>query len=432
MRILLMLALLAAATASAKDDLWLRFDFDGTLEPTGGFAKDDMQVTYLRPYEMVLPGNRLLAADAPRFEEDQGRRGLWLGKVATNLLPPGLADLSAPAAGEFAPLAGAKATAAESKDALFGSGMLHVEASNLYGGGVLLKFSLPGAALPDGRLLPFLFSFHVRGSGKVELRADVAGGQAEAPKSLALDGRWQRASLWLASSNAASAEARLVNRAGFACAFQLSGLKLEKKDRAYATVGPSGMAAAYGSDFTPSAWSKGQGPSAVPTNLAERIEVKWRGPEPSFPYAEGSVTAWIRPDFHRGDAEGHGVFARYYMIHSLLFEPYGQLGYFRGEDLVDKANNFGEVRVSRPEDLETGKWGFLAATWSDKAAMTRLYFNGRLLGEHPSHGDREEQANPSLVIGGWGDPLDGLLDTLAIYSRALSADEVRALFEGKR
>lgn len=432
MKTTLMLALLAVATASAKDDLWLKFDFDGTLEPTGGSAKDDMRVAYARPYELVLPGNRVLAADAPRFEEDRGRRGLWLGRVATNLLPPGLADLSAPAAGEVAPLGGAKAAAAGASEPLYGKGVLKVEASDLYGGGVALKFSLPGAALPDGRLVPFLFSLHARGSGKVELRADAAGGQAEAPKGLALDGRWQRASTWLASATPTTAEVRLVNRAGFACAFELGGLKLEKKDRVHATVAAGGLQAAYGSDFTPSAWSRGEGPSAAATNLADRLEVKWKGPEPSFPYAEGSVTAWVRPDFHRGDAEGHGVFARYYMIHSLLFEPYGQLGYYRGQDLVDKANNFGEVRASRPQEMERGQWVFLAATWSDQAAVTRLYFNGRLLGERPSHGEREEQANPSLVLGGWGDPLDGLLDALSIHSRALTADEVRALAERKK
>ncbi|MHC4504345.1 MAG: protein kinase domain-containing protein, partial [Planctomycetota bacterium] len=83
--------------------------------------------------------------------------------------------------------------------------------------------------------------------------------------------------------------------------------------------------------------------------------------------------------------------------------------------------------------LDVGTWYHVAATGDLKAGEVAFYVNGSQAGvtQRTSRTTIEDSAGP-LVIGASGnEKFNGLIDEVRIYDRALSGDEVKALFEGR-
>lgn len=103
-----------------------------------------------------------------------------------------------------------------------------------------------------------------------------------------------------------------------------------------------------------------------------------------------------------------------------------------------------------------GKWRHIAWTYDETTSKLLTYLDGQLLNLPASYTDRKNGANPlgpaifrnpsKFIIGGfqqhlgspWGNPdgwmlhYTGLLDQFRLYSKALTAAEVKALFDTKQ
>jgi len=71
-----------------------------------------------------------------------------------------------------------------------------------------------------------------------------------------------------------------------------------------------------------------------------------------------------------------------------------------------------------------GEWRHFAATYSAASGKLLLYVDGKLAMEHAVNGGRVRASKQGLQFGG---PFQGMLDEVALYDRALSADEVAGL-----
>ena len=82
--------------------------------------------------------------------------------------------------------------------------------------------------------------------------------------------------------------------------------------------------------------------------------------------------------------------------------------------------------------LKEGYWHMLTATWDGQVMV--MYLNGEKISENPNaiKGEIDDVSGGELLIGsGWnakGDTFRGHIDDVRIYNRALSAEEVKALY----
>ncbi|MHA2142931.1 MAG: LamG domain-containing protein [Candidatus Thorarchaeota archaeon] len=74
--------------------------------------------------------------------------------------------------------------------------------------------------------------------------------------------------------------------------------------------------------------------------------------------------------------------------------------------------------------LEEGVWHHVAGTY-DGSEM-RLYLDGEFLGSHEVSGTVFNW--PGVHLSWWGEALDGLIDEVGIYNRALSPEEINAIY----
>ena len=125
------------------------------------------------------------------------------------------------------------------------------------------------------------------------------------------------------------------------------------------------------------------------------------------------------------------------LMFSLVYRPPGILG---------KGGKYNQMYFSRPvltaESL--GRWHHLAVSYDGTSGEVVQYFDGEVAGREVSQlhkAGRSIQFGP-CEIGNWGLPteshqfpirnLNGAIDEFAIYRTALSAGEIRAMFEAGR
>jgi hypothetical protein len=91
------------------------------------------------------------------------------------------------------------------------------------------------------------------------------------------------------------------------------------------------------------------------------------------------------------------------------------------------------VLVSSPFTLNTGQWYHVAFTFDANTNLQRLYVNGMLVATSQSYRNIGYDNHPVLLgqdinNGAFNFPLNGRIDEAAIYNRALTADEIAAIY----
>ena len=113
------------------------------------------------------------------------------------------------------------------------------------------------------------------------------------------------------------------------------------------------------------------------------------------------------------DASGSRVFQLVARSGRLCWHRFG-----KGEDVI------------AGDRIRPGAWQHVAATFDGTAH--RLYVDGALQGEAPGPLRFDPDLHVRIGMKGSGEfPFKGLIDDVRIYSRALSAEEVKALVEGR-
>ncbi len=143
-----------------------------------------------------------------------------------------------------------------------------------------------------------------------------------------------------------------------------------------------------------------------------------------------SIEGWINPRqsvsgfiFFRGDNRPG--------LDAWTIDMYqsGQINF----QIDDEQNNY--ARVLAP--VQVNQWQHIAATFDGSSGDMKVYVNGTLTAQTNTIvrpvGALDPNSEPALGIGNHGGtfhqfPFDGLIDELSLYSRALSAAEVQAVF----
>jgi hypothetical protein len=140
-----------------------------------------------------------------------------------------------------------------------------------------------------------------------------------------------------------------------------------------------------------------------------------------------TVALWIKPAITTGDPGLVALGARGGPAQSWGFYVRGaELGIFtnfpsRSSGVYDS--------TSAGADIKAGEWAHVAFVLDHDARTTRYYKNGALVSSHPHALPLDQLSLPLTLCSEAGSPSDyvGQLDDVAVWSRALSAEEVAAV-----
>lgn len=108
------------------------------------------------------------------------------------------------------------------------------------------------------------------------------------------------------------------------------------------------------------------------------------------------------------------------------------LGYFEGVVQFGDYYKEGHIRIKGP-DVADGEWHYIVGVREGKKLF--LYVDGRKVAEGKSPGEVAGDNQAPLIIGGFGSatsplwPLEGTIDEVRVYSRALSENEIQTRYE---
>ncbi len=135
---------------------------------------------------------------------------------------------------------------------------------------------------------------------------------------------------------------------------------------------------------------------------------------------ELTIDAWVKLNFMEGDQErfvtltGEKAVLRHDGQNS-----FGQLHFYMRFDLHD---DYHHIRVN--EVLGVGIWYHVAGTYDGE--VMRLYLNGAEVDNLPVTGT--VHTGSGVELSSQAEPINGLLDEVEIFSRALGADEIWAIY----
>jgi len=127
----------------------------------------------------------------------------------------------------------------------------------------------------------------------------------------------------------------------------------------------------------------------------------------------GTVAAWINPD-DPGEGNGGRIFARHFSF------------YHTGDNGTGARIAFGSSpSINR---VDYGVWSHVAVTWSGTAV--KFYINGTLDVTRSGTAPTSSPGTTATLgdLSGGGRAYDGRIDDVRVYSRALSADDIHALY----
>src|SRR5262245_16386437 len=148
---------------------------------------------------------------------------------------------------------------------------------------------------------------------------------------------------------------------------------------------------------------------------------------PRFQFTNSfSIAAWVYPKAASWHILERTSFAARYAAYSLGMDNAGKLLF----KIHDHAANAGES-VAAPNEYNT--WQHLTATLDGESGAMRLYIGGKVVAEKTTSvrpaGPLDPNLQPGIGIGNTpnigGFPFIGLIDEVLLYSRALSAEEVK-------
>lgn len=142
-----------------------------------------------------------------------------------------------------------------------------------------------------------------------------------------------------------------------------------------------------------------------------------------------TLEAWVYPRAYggfitfRGDNRGG--------LDTWVIDTY-ESGYVKFQ-IDDEANNYQSVRAP----LALNQWQHVAATWDRASGDMKIYLNGALVQQTNTTiipiGVLDPGSEPAIGIGNHSGtfhqfPFNGLVDELAIYNRALTANEIASIY----
>jgi len=415
-----------------NSDLWLRLDFENALAPNAGSFKDAVKPAFSRKGDAYTPEGCQVSANTPRYVKGHHGQGLYIGGVVRNLLKPALAEISFPKGktNGLASVGKAKLAQVESDEAFIGETCLSVSTAKKLNSGLSIPLSVSGNGL-------YIFSCYLKGDGFLTLSAKFAedndANLTGKPLKISLTSDWKRYFIWFYSKESAELAVELKSAMGKRMKFMLDAMQLEKQKKLNANFETKQFP--YGTGFSLGPWINGRKKS-----MGDYFNLGWSTDKAgSFPFKEGTITVWLKPEFNPTDCLHHQIYSRYYMKYSLAKRCYSQIAFMRAPNEADNKkknpNGWLIVSCSKTPSLKRGSWTRLTTTWSNKLQKIALYCDGKLVKEDRALTLTDyKPAQRNFLIGShekYGF-LNGTLDELSIYSKALSPEEVKASYEKEK
>ena len=146
----------------------------------------------------------------------------------------------------------------------------------------------------------------------------------------------------------------------------------------------------------------------------------------------GSMTLllWVRPD-DVDDARRNPWQKSYGGEGTLTLEPNGVVNLFHGTTGQDAEGGYANFAMDRVLTAQT--WAHLAVVRDLGQKTMTWYRDGTVVKSEPTPFDRHAPSLADVVIGdGYAGPWMGLIDEVALYPRALTAEDVAAVHEATR
>ncbi len=151
------------------------------------------------------------------------------------------------------------------------------------------------------------------------------------------------------------------------------------------------------------------------------------------PYNRGSFSAWVRTSINTAPASTRSVVSQARLPGGTGFTLTVDVGGRPSADYLERAGN-GDISVGASQngvDISNDRWYHLVATTDGE--RTRLYSSGMLIATSTRYVSSDPATSQNILIGrelpnGIGRFFLGLIDDVRIYNRALSEEEVTALY----
>ncbi len=159
-----------------------------------------------------------------------------------------------------------------------------------------------------------------------------------------------------------------------------------------------------------------------------------------------SVVAWVKPESKPPGSEGEGNWYAYGIIHNN--KGYGLRYHFRptmemSNNLYDENGKYKNWGGQQSGLRNPGEYYHLVGVVSVKNKTTKIFVNGKISGwgsEKQNYWGESARPDPKKFGATWRigslnpenpskpNTLDGIIDEVRLYNRALSADEVKELY----
>jgi hypothetical protein len=383
-------------------DLCTLVEFEGTLNPALTNAPYSLAGAMPRNSPAHLPDGTAVAAYSPRFVPGHAGQGV--------LIEPGTRNhFSAAASGTFASLGEFTA---------LGGAVLTTTDVNVLGGDAALQVTTPGQAIGEGFVVTATStppmaaessvtgSLWLRGTGTVSLQLyDLSNYSPSAPLFATLTTNWQRyliPPIKLHGAGASSFKMRVATATAAAAAFAADNLQLE--NRTYVT-----------------SWTAGGG-----TRANERVSYPLS--YPAWTLTTGTIMMWVKTSWNEWTTLAWMTGDRGSFLYTAATQPHlGWVVYNRLQ--VCGYSGYPVIPHNADRDLFDGGWHFIAVSWSP-GSVVACWNAATSAGSATT----ALSSAPEFLLGAWGtnDVVHATYDDWAVLKRALTAEELTALYQATK
>ncbi|MCM8804073.1 MAG: LamG domain-containing protein [Candidatus Omnitrophica bacterium] len=419
-----------------QEEIYLYFSFDKGVQPD--YAISGVKNSQFSRNSIATKKDGTdVSENIPILEKGISGKGIYLGNGVTNILLANQSDVEEGIDG-FTSIGKAELIQSDT-ESWHNLASLQVKTTKLLESGFSVsakvtggKYQIVGPSTPTFVPNKYVFSIYLKGEGSLRIYLkDETNNITGKVENVILTKDWKRYWCYIDLESSAEITFYCLNAEGKQITFFADGLQLEKKT-------PPGY---YGADRTviiPSPWTKGgsfREPDTLiyPANLTD------------FPFEEGSLSFWFKPDYPVNDGEDHEFWQFAWNYFACRKQLYSELLLWAGREEQDgKSGSASAVRVFTPEiGWIPETWHFVVGTWSNKEGLIALYLDGKQIGkakgwrtkniwfpENPYHGiGCSNVLNPAVKIL----RANAVLDDFTFWKKPLTCEEIKTIYEnGKK
>ena len=138
-----------------------------------------------------------------------------------------------------------------------------------------------------------------------------------------------------------------------------------------------------------------------------------------------SFSLWMKP----GNISGRqNLLCKAYSGEGCItFEPAGYFNFYDGD--LSKSDSFSSLNLSKPVAIKEGNWYYIVVTRNMNSGEVSWYINGELITTREMTFKNISKSNLLITVGnGYAGGFNGTIDEIKIFTKVLSLNEVKEMF----